>query len=242
MKWFVVLCAWGISFTAHCQNTVTLYYYERPPFLVRHPDGTASGLIGSRISQALDRAGIPFRWTLTPANRQLHLIHGDSEDACGVGWYKTDQRAGFAQFSHPIYRDRGTVVIANFQISASRYETLAEMLADKSVVILIKDGLTYGPAVAKLLATTKARIDSVTIEQPQMVRLIASGRAQLMFATREEAEMLLTGSEETEQGVHLLSFPDLPKIGEPRYLMCSRRLGPDILARIDTAIDALGPP
>jgi len=240
MKWLAALCLLLAFSSAYGQETISLYYYERPPFLIRQADDSAGGLIGSHVAELAAKAGISIHWQLMPAARQLHLLQNESVSACGVGWYRTAQRDGFAQFSRPIYRDRGVVVIANARLDRRTYPRLADLLADQSLSILLKDGLTYGRAVAALLKPAKARFSLVTIEQPQMVRMVASGRASVMFATREEAEMLLTGGEAGDEGVQLWSFPDLPETGEPRYLMCGKGVSAKTLSRLDAAI--AGPP
>lgn len=240
MKWLGALCVLLTVSVAYGQEAVSLYYYERPPFLIRQADGSAAGLIGGRVAEAAAKAGIPIHWQLMPAARQLHLLRNE-ERACGVGWYRTAQRDGFARFSRPIYRDRGVVVIANAQLDRHAYPRLTDLLADPSLSILLKDGLTYGRSVAEKLRTAKARFSQVTIEQPQMVRMVGAGRASVMFATREEAEMLLTGGEAGDGSVRLWTFPDLPAEGQARYLMCSKGVGAGILAKFDAAIADLPP-
>lgn len=239
MRWLLALCLLVRVGAAYGEEAIGLYYYERPPFLIRGSDGAVTGLIGDRVTKLAGKAGLAIQWQLMPASRQLRLLKSDQAAACGVGWYKTAQRESFAQFSHPIFRDRGVVVVANMRVDARKYAKLADLLADQSVSVLLKDGLTYGAAVAALLGPAKARLTLTTIEQPQMVRMVAAGRASLMFSTREEAGMLLTGNEGGDEGVRLLTFPDLPEVGEARYLMCSKSLDPKILARLDAAIGGL---
>lgn len=241
MKWVGAFCGLLALSSAHGQEAVSLYYYERPPFLIRQADETVAGLIGDRVSEIAVKAGLSVHWQLIPAARQLHLLRNDTANACGVGWYRTAPRESFAQFSLPIYRDRGPVVIANAQLDRGRYANLATLLADPSLTILLKDSLTYGSAVASMLWPAKAHWSLVSIEQPQMVRMVASGRASVMFATREEAEMLLTGGEGGEEGVRLWTFPDLPATGEPRYLMCGKGVSAQTMSRIDAAIVGLAP-
>lgn len=238
MKWLIALCVLVGSSTASGQEPIDLYYYERPPFLIRQPDGGAAGLIGSRVAGIFAKAGLVPRWQLMPAARQLHVLRAGRDPVCGVGWYRTALRESFAQFSQPIYRDRGVVILANARLDRRRYGRLADLLADRGVSILLKDGLTYGSAVASSLDAARATLTLVTVEQPQMIRMVAAGRASAMFATREEAEMLLTGGEADDESVQLLIFPDLPEVGEPRYLMCSKNVSPQTMSKLNGAIDA----
>jgi polar amino acid transport system substrate-binding protein len=224
---------------AMSEEILTLYYYERPPFLAYQANEGVTGSIGNRVTDLFLKAGITVSWQLLPAKRQLNLLRMEAANACGVGWYRNEQRAAFAQFSHPIYRDRGTVVIARLPTAATQDKTLAGLLQEQSILLLLKDGLTYGKRVARMIQAAKSRIEEVTVGQREMVRMIANGRANMMFATREEADMLLKGQEWGAAGPQLLTFPDLPAAGEPRYLMCGGGVSRDTMAAINNAIDAV---
>ena len=220
-------------------EVVTLHYYERPPFMVHQADGSATGLTADRAREAFTRAGVAFRWSLTPAKRQLALIRANGSNDCGVGWFRNPERESFANFTDSIYEDRAVVVLAQRQFQPAPGMTLQRLLANRALRVLMKDGLTYGSYVIKRIRAAKAEIQVVAVEQPQMVRMIAGKRADIMFATQEEADMLVTGSETGAQAVAVLSFPDIPP-GERRYIMCSKRVGRDILDRLNAAIRAGG--
>jgi hypothetical protein len=67
-------------------------------------------------------------------------------DPGGVGWYKTQEREKFGKFTAALYRDKPTVAIVRkpFQPQAS---TLAGVVADPALRVVMKVGLTYGQDV-----------------------------------------------------------------------------------------------
>lgn len=217
---------------------LTLHFYERPPYMIRQADGSASGLTADRARAVFQRAGIAVQWKNTPAKRQLSLIRFNSAADCGIGWFRNAERESFAQFSLPIYRDLPPVVIANQKFQPAAPTSLATVLADPRVRVLLKDGLTYGSYVAEQVRTAAAVVQRVTNEQPQLVRMIAAGRADFMFATGEEARFLVTMEEAGDDAVRVLTFADIPP-GEPRYLMCSRQVSAETLTKLDAAITQL---
>jgi len=119
-------------------------------------------------------------------------------------------------------------------------DSLAQLLKRNDVRILVKEGLTYGGYINDLLGTTRAKVSAFTVEQPQLVRMVAAGRADLMFAPREEAEYLVTGHESGTESVQVLTFGDIPA-GEPRYLFCSRQVDRATMTKLNAAIDIIRP-
>ncbi|MFD2449391.1 substrate-binding periplasmic protein [Vogesella fluminis] len=230
-----VLLAMAWPWPVMAQQPVALHYYERPPFMVRQGDGSAVGLTADRARHAMVRAGIPFRWVLTPAKRQLGLLRANRGHDCAVGWFRTPQRQAYALYSRAIYQDRGVVLIARSQFRLPAGSTLEQVLADERLHLLYKDGLTYGSYVQSKLRMARADINYTAMEQPQLLRMVAAGRADAMFATREEAEMLLTSGETGHGALRLLAFPDVGA-GDTRHILCSRRVGDALMQRLDAAI------
>lgn len=218
--------------------TITLRYYERPPFMLRLSDGSAGGLLADPAHRVFEQAHISYHWMSTPAKRQLRIIEANDGYDCGIGWYRNPERLNFAQFTKPIYRDRGVVAIAAASFQLANNTPLTKALEDTNTRILIKSGLTYGTYVNRLIERTKAQIENTTLEQPQMVRMIAHLRADLMFSTMEEAQMLTTQDETGKDAVRVLSFPDIPP-GENRYIMCSKKVPAEIIRALNNAIDTL---
>lgn len=226
------------STSAWAQDSLRLYYYERPPYMISGVNGSVSGLSADRVKLALNKAGIPFHWEKLPAKRQLRMLQAKTENSCAVGWYKTPERETFAQFSKPIFSDKAPVLIARYNFQPPPRNALKELLANPQIRILMKEGLTYGHYILTQMQHSKATITTVTLEQDQMLEMIAADRADFMFATREEAEYALKRESSEQKRFKIISFIDIPG-GEPRYLMCSQALSPDQLKTINGGINAL---
>ena len=221
------------------EEPVSLYYYERPPYMVAHQNGSATGITADVAGKAFARAGVAFHWSLMPAKRQLATIQRNTGRDCGVGWFKNREREAGGQFSHAIYRDKPPVAIVRDGF-ATRGASLAQLLQQPGVQVLVKEGLTYGGYINGLLKTTRTKVISITVEQPQLVRMVAAGRADMMFAPREEADFLVTTNESGQDSVHVVSFSDVPA-GDQRYLYCSRQVDSATMAKLNAAIDQIAP-
>ncbi|MFO1338760.1 MAG: transporter substrate-binding domain-containing protein [Burkholderiaceae bacterium] len=98
---------------------VELYYFERPPYVVKHPGSDeVSGLTATPAAQAFRAAGLAFRWVPLPTVRQLVTLKEQAQAACAVGWFKNAERELQFKFSKPIYRDRPTVALARADLPA----------------------------------------------------------------------------------------------------------------------------
>ena len=234
---FVALLA-AASATADevpARDAVILNYYDRPPYMVPQPNGAAAGLTADPAAALFRRAGIPFRWQMTPAKRQLDMIRRGTGRDCGIGWFRDDERLGYAVFFGPIYHDRPAVILAGPGFAGNAEEPVEQQLQAAKSPILIKDGLTYGRYVARLIVEARLGTTPVSVEQAQMVDMLAAGRAEAMFATREEAELLIAG----QPAARKLRILDLAgdRDGEDRYVMCSRKLDAHIIEALRAALE-----
>ncbi len=220
--------------TVQADDAIILYFYERPPYMVRNGDADASGLTADPAAAAFKNAGVAFKWQLSPAKRQLVKIENGHELACGIGWYKTAQREKFAKFTVPIYRDKPTVALARPDFNPG-VTTLAALVANPAVRVLMKGGLTYGQDVVRIMATAKADVQVVTGEQPALARMVNAARADFMFSPQEEASMLITLPEVRPRGLKVLTFSDVDA-GNTRHIMCSKKVSDDTIARLNRAI------
>jgi len=228
-----------VALPVWAETPISLYYYERPPYMVAKPDGSAHGITADVAAKAFALAHVPYTWNLMPAKRQLMTVERNEGRDCTIGWFKNPQRAAYGQFTHPIYRDKPPVVIARHGFEPQT-DSLAQLMKRDDLRILVKEGLTYGSYINDLLGTTRAKVSAFTVEQPQLVRMVAAGRADIMFAPREEAEFFVTGHESGTESVQVLTFGDIPA-GEPRYLFCSRQVDSATMAKLNAAIDRIKP-
>lgn len=232
---FAVVLAGGQGCAAAEASSITLHFYERPPFM--HKDGErAVGLTADRARQAFERADIPFVWALTPARRQLAVIEQNRGRDCAIGWFRTPERAAKGRFSSPIYVDKPTVglIRSNFLLPPVG---LAETLSGGDLHVVVKQGLTYGDYVGSQLAAAKVTVTRVSVEHVAIAHMISRGHGDLMFSTREEADLLQGNLETRRLGLKVVTFPDVPA-GGTRHIYCSTNVTDAEMQRLNQAITA----
>lgn len=222
------------SIAALADSAMTLYYEERAPYQMRVGDGV-EGLTATPAARAFKAAGVPFVWEASSMSRQWILMRENLGPHCLVGWFKTGERQAFAKFTKPIYRDGPRVALVRRAFALGPVRTLAAVLSTPGLRLLVRSKYSYGPDFDGALA----RIKPVTIVSPlpnaQLTELLAANRADLMFASEEEASLLLRRLGSKAEQLQELRFSDvLP--GSERYIVCSRSVPDETIARLNKAI------
>lgn len=223
----------------HADDKIILSYNERPPYLIPAADGSASGLTGGAAAEAFKAAGIEVGWSKVPPNRQLVVIKEGGPN-CAIGWYKNPEREGFAKFTKPIYRDKPTIVLANAAFGGKDGARLDEVLDAKGVRVLIKENFSYGAYIDGLLAKHKAAATISNGTATQMLQLVNANSVDFMFASEEEAQYLVEQSGINAKNFRQLQMTDIPN-GDYRYIMCSKQVPDELIARLNKAIAARKP-
>ena len=212
-------------------QTLTLHYQDRPPYSSRADDGRVSGLVATPAERALNAAGIPFRWALTPSQLQLTLFESGKGPLCGVGCFRTPEREAKGRFSRALYRDRPLAALMRDAVALPQPLRVDALLADPRRRLLVKEGYSYGPALDEAIAGAASRPERTSVDPLQMARMLLAARADWMIVSPEEAETLLA------PGLRLVEFADVSP-GPTRHLYCSADLPDDWLVRIDRALAA----
>lgn len=242
LPWLAVrLSLWLATTGAACAQAqvqpdqVGLMFYNRPPYMIAASDGSATGLSASPAEQAFKSAHIAYGWNRLSASRILEIVRENSVSACGVGWFKTEERLRFAKFSKTIYRDRPMLAVTPKKLVLESDITLRKLLANKEIRVLVKDGFSYGPALDAMLHNNRSKLISTQEEVVQMVQLIKANRADLTFLPEEEAQYLLEQAGFRADDFNLVRFPDAPQ-GEKRYIMCSKKVPDAFIRRLNAVI------
>jgi ethanolamine utilization microcompartment shell protein EutS len=225
----------GLGASSFAEEVILLNYYERAPYAVRLANGEVTGLTADPAAAAFQRAGIRFQWQSIPAKRQLVQIERGNTLECGVGWYKTTERAGAGKFTDAIYRDKPTVAVARVNFHPTE-RTLAALAANPSVRILAKSGLTYGRDVPGIMATAKAKLQVITGDQSALARMVAADRADFVLSPNEEAMLLIANVETGAHRLKIMTFDDVVA-GDTRHIWCSKKVSDDTIAKLNVAIE-----
>lgn len=224
----ILACA-GAAFAQAQPQVLTLHYQDRPPYSSAGPGGAVEGLVASPAAAALTGAGIPFQWQLTPSQRQLVLIQSGRGLQCGVGWFRNPEREARGRFSGALYQDRPFAALVRLDAPTVSRRPVTQLLAQSAQRLLVKEGYSYGPFLDRLIDGMPTEPVRVSVDPPQMARMLQAGRADWMIVAPEEADALLL------PGLRLVEFSDMP-LGPSRHLYCSADVPVDWIERIDRAL------
>ncbi|WP_162044137.1 ABC transporter substrate-binding protein [Undibacterium sp. YM2] len=232
---FCTLAMLAVATTSQADDKIVLNYNVRPPYIVEEPDGSASGLTASPAANAFKSAGVAFTWAKAPPNRQLAMVQENTQKTCAIGWYKTEEREGFAKFSKALYRDKPAVMIVNSSFKIKDNAKLEEVLTMPGIKVLIKEKFSYGHYIDAALGKIKPQTVVSNGTNTQMLQLVASKSADLMFAAPEEANYLIEQSNMAKDKFSQFKASDMPDGGE-RYLICSKNVPDEVMAKLNKAI------
>lgn len=217
------------------EDVITLHYHERPPYYITGPLGVY-GICADPAKLAFKKAKVPIRWEKTPASRQLGILKANRGRDCLLGWFKNPQRETFARYSIHIYQDRPTIALAlagNHKVIDDR--PLADTLLSADLTLLRKEGYSYGRYIDTMISKLLPRQDMTDAENVGMLKMIHSRRADFFFISEEEANVLTATSGLPQDDFKYVRFTDMPT-GNKRYLLFSKHVAVDEVARIDAAI------
>ncbi|MCK5100993.1 MAG: transporter substrate-binding domain-containing protein, partial [Desulfobacteraceae bacterium] len=217
------------------KNIITIHYHERPPYYVTDSSGVY-GLCSDPVKLAFKASGILFRWKKTPAKRQLEIIKANRSKECIIGWFKTSEREKFAKYSHYIYQDKPIIALArkdNSKIKSNR--SLKETFLNTNLILLRKDGYSYGQFIDKKIVEYNPIILTSNSENVTMLKMIRSKRADYFFISEEEANVVIALSGFSRNDFKYIKFLNMPK-GNKRYLLFSEMVENDMIEKINMAI------
>lgn len=214
---------------------IVVHYHERKPYYETRSDGV-HGLCADPLKLVFEKAGVSFRWEKTPPKRQLEILKHNPGRNCLLGWFKTPKREKIAKYSLYIYQDKPAIAIArsdNDKISSGC--SLKDILSNQNLVLLRKDGYSYGNYLDEQIGKLKPAEEITSTDNLGMLQMIQVGRADYFFIAQEEAEVLMAVSGAPTKDLKYIRFTDMPK-GNRRYIIFSPLIDDEILSRINTAI------
>lgn len=216
---------------------LTLHYQERPPYSQQAPDGQVVGLVATPAQAALKRAGVPFRWVRTPAQRQLALVESGHGQDCGLGWFRNAARERHGKFTREIYRDQPFVALARRDATLREGSSVREALARTDLPLLVKEAYSYGTALDAWIAAAARAPQRTGASNEELAGMLVAARAAWTVIAPEEAQTLFERSPAVSAALHTVHLADMPQ-GLTRHLYCSRAVPDAVIERIDRALAA----
>jgi uncharacterized protein (TIGR02285 family) len=219
------------------QSSIILAYHERQPFYITGADNMLTGLVGTPAISAFVRSGLEYTLAIMPPSRVLKSIKNNRERICGVGWFQTPERQLYASFTETIYRDLPITVLTRADTTTLGTDlTLSDLLTTPNLTLLIKKGYSYGNTIDNGLTEHSPTLVHTTGDTPQMLEMIATGKADYFFIAAEAASILITEST-TPELFRIIELRDMP-LGNTRYIMCSKQVTETEIESLNQAISA----
>lgn len=219
---------------------ITVAWRDKPPYhYLEH--GVAQGFLLTRTQDIFRLAGIATRFVPEPQKRVWANFAGAATNYCSISWYRLPEREKVAQFSAPIHTDpqQSILVAPNAVAKVRAHKTLASLLADPALTLVLADGVSYGAPLDALIARSANRVTRRTVDTTSMMRMIAVGRASYTFTDRDDWEFFRARDKSLESVVRI-DLPDMPP-GLDRHIACSRDIAPDVMERLNRAIAIVVP-
>lgn len=223
-----------LASVAHAQ-TVRLYYESRVPFMVRQND-ELHGSEGAPATEAFRKAGIAFTLTEAPVARQVAAIASNLEPACAIGLYKTAEREKIGKYTSPIFLSQTQDIVLRSDSEKMRnMDSLAKLLGDSSMRVVLRNGYSYGANMDALLENASASIMRPPQNSEGRMRLVLEGMADAAMFTADEAEYLIQTLGIEGKPLVIRHFNDSPP-GQARYLLCSKLVDDELIRKLNDAI------
>lgn len=228
-----------------CAVSVAAADDELPPITVLYdpvyikPDGDIAGPIASPAQRVFAASGLTLTWTPVPSSRSLGMIRANSQPACSPGWYNTPERAAYARFTRPIHIDKALLGLVRADYPVPDQMDSRDLLGRAKLRLGIKQGFSYGPYFdAEIARLPAARVTAVSGGVPAIVKMVHGRHLDMTIVMDEEAESFVAQAGLGMADFRLIRFPDAPKnIGSA--IMCSLKVPPEAVERLDAQIEAL---
>lgn len=244
LKPYFAISILALSLISACradQLVVTVQYRDKPPYSYTK-DGKPAGFLIERTIEIFKRANVRADFQEIPVKRIKRDIQENASAICSPSWYKLPEREVYARFSLPIHQDKPHLVLvgAHIQDKLRSIKTLKELFAVPELRLGKVSGTSYGAELDALISTAAQTAMDSTVTPLGMAKMIKRKRADYMLIDEEDYKFLNQQNEVDAEDVKPVRFSDMPP-GLMRYIMCSKSVSPDAMARLDKAIAQIAP-
>ncbi len=236
-KIMTVLCLAFITSISYAQD-VTVVYSTRAP-LITKTETEIAGTVGKISSDVLKDAGFNPIFVELPLARQLDAIEQDTKPVCGINYFKRPEREKIGNFTNAVLYDQPIGVLTTAtNLKTLSYETFKELTTDSSLKFARKIETSYGAYLDKLIKDNNVKVVESVEENSSRVRQIGLNRADYMFIQYGEFSYIVEQEKLQPTDFVHIQMKDSPPINT-RHFLCSRKVTPDMIARMNTSIAKL---
>lgn len=223
-----------------CAESLTVSYFERPPYYYTNEQGVAEGFLLQRARQIFQQADIEVKFLALTPYRILYVLEHATVPHCSIGWFKNSAREQFTKFSAPIYQNQALMLLSSKdqRHKFSSPSALREIFADRLLTLARMGEFSYGTYVDELLGVLAPKSIVLSGNQRGLLQAVVEQRAAYMLVAPEEVSMLARQSGLSAADLLLVPLSDVPA-GNLRYLMCSPAVTDITMVKLNQAINEL---
>ncbi|WP_158997078.1 type 2 periplasmic-binding domain-containing protein [Pigmentibacter ruber] len=250
--YFLELLIW-INISAYAaDNSILIQYQNRPPFFI---DNTTTkklddGIAFHLIDKILKRAQINFSYDNQPLIRTLINIKEDSMPVCFPFAYKSVDREKFALFSKAYFKSSKLVIpIKENDQRFTNIKTLEQLMNNNTLKPILKIGYNHEEEVARLLEKYKnysiykkendinQHIVLSSKNQEEMLIQVINNEGDYIILTLDEFNYYREKNPFIKKNTKYVELVDQKNV--IRHFMCAKKVGKNVIDKINLAIDSL---
>ncbi|WP_084502125.1 type 2 periplasmic-binding domain-containing protein [Fundidesulfovibrio putealis] len=222
-------------FDAMGQQAFDVIYIEYPPYYFTN-NGKPDGYLLSRVSSVFNCARIDYRLMVYPSNRALHEVRTAS-NTISIGWFKTQDREQFANYSLPLCQARPQVAVylKKNEDKFAEFRSLKDLLSKSNLKIGAIKGHSEGETVDSIIRNSSDNVILVGAEQINLIAMLGAERFEFILLPPEEVQHLLASSGMNPRDFEMKTLDDIPP-GNKRYLIFSKDISDETIHSINTCI------
>jgi len=232
MKILVILLSSSFIIQTLLAQNIEILFEERKPY-VKKEKLSINGLVATPAIKALKESRISYLLKEKPSKRHLYEIKANQKQICALGWFKTKEREKFAKFSDALYQDSSLGIIARSNNKDDFLNISLDELLKKDYKMLAKASYSYGKFLDNKFKEYDIIKSEVYVNNEKMLLLIEKNRADFMFISKEEADLLLNTKKYKK--ISFFKIKNMPE-GNRRYLICSKKVDDSLIEQINQYI------
>ncbi|MEX6501529.1 transporter substrate-binding domain-containing protein [Pseudomonas zhanjiangensis] len=234
----IALCCGLYAGLVAAVEPITVAWRDKAPYHYRE-NGIEQGFLLRRAKHIFALAEVPAVFVERPSKRIWRDFERGKSSYCSIGWYRLAERERIAQFSVPFHVDPPHMLLVSpgARATVQAHKGVATLLQDGRISVGVVDGVSYGPALDRLIAGSANQVERVTVAPASLMQMVAANRMDYMFADEADWEYLRRHEEGLDAIVEQ-RFADMPA-GLERYIVCSKDVPAQVMTRINRAIGAL---
>jgi polar amino acid transport system substrate-binding protein len=242
MRKFVLLILICSTLEAWATPSVRIEYRDKPPYSYTE-NGEPRGFVIDTTREIFRRAGVAATYAEIPVKRIFANIQNDREAICSPSWYKLADRESYANFSLVIHKDRPHMVLVAPRVieQVQQHKSLSSLLGDPRLKLGVVAHVSYGHELDLAIESKSYPVTDAAPSVLNLAKMVSFNHgADYMFIDREDYDYINRMGEISAMGLLPMDYTDMPP-GLNRYLMCSKRVDAETLARLNQAIRELLP-